>query len=103
MGEDIRGIEIAPGFLLAPHRFISDEDEQINYAPVTPENAMLKIRAIREFCKKLEGMRKMVNSQWASGHIMCILKYGEGFTQDEFTELNPWPRPSRWWRPFRRQ
>lgn len=108
---DLRGIDLGNGVLLAPHPFVSNEDEEINYKPVTPENYALKIRAIREFCRELEERwpHEAVMAVWASGHIMCILKYGEGYEQDERSEMlnaafptrraeAPPGEARRWWR-----
>ena len=81
--DKLRGYDIGGGVILAPHR-CSDEDEEIHYNIVTPENYLLKIRAIRQFCKELEveGDR-LCNQSWAASHIMCILKYGDGYSHDE--------------------
>lgn len=107
---DMRGIEIGNGILLAPHPFVSDEDEEINYKPVTPENYELKVRAVREWCKYLDKMEnEPVMAGWASGHIMCILKYGDGYEQWERKASDMEPvlsaasqRPRRWWRWWKR-
>lgn len=98
--DKLRGFDLGNGLLLAPH-YGTDEDEAINYEPVTPENVYLKLRAIREFCLKLEEDNEFVNSAWAGGHIMCILKYGDGFQQDQIPDWRsrPTSSPKRpWWR-----
>ena len=97
MESKLRGIDLGNGILLAPH-YCSDEEEEINYKPVTPDNYLLKIRDIRQWCKELEEEpNTMVNAPWVAGHLMCILKYGDGY--EGYIEPVAPPTPKRsWWR-----
>lgn len=43
-----------------------------------------KLKSIREYCNKYQDDKdKFVNFDWILSHIMCIVKYGEGFEMSD--------------------